>query len=90
MGTASSNGTDAVLLHTADSLYSASEEDSTVNLAASWKTAEFNVVGDGGGTQATFNIGATLVVRTNVDSGTTIAPTCGTSGTTGETNISHW
>lgn len=86
MGTASSGGNDAVLLYVDDTLYSASEGDSTVSLAASWKTAEFNIFGDGGGSEATFNSGATLTVRTTVNNGTANSPTCGTSGTTGETN----
>jgi len=86
MGTASSGGTDAVLLYTGGTLYSVTEPDSTVKLATGWNTAEFNVVGDGGLSQATFNSGATLVVRTNVTNGTMNVPTCGTSGTTGETN----
>jgi hypothetical protein len=86
MGTANSGGTDAVLMYVDDTLYSASEGDSTVNLAANWKTAEFNVFGDGGGSEATFNSGATLTVRTTVNNGTANSPSCGTSGTTGETN----
>jgi hypothetical protein len=73
-------------MYAGDTLYSVTESDSTVDLAASWNTAEFNVFGDGGGSEATFNTGATLVVQTNVANGTTTAPSCGTSGTTAETN----
>ncbi|HEX8806917.1 MAG TPA: hypothetical protein VF741_08200, partial [Candidatus Aquilonibacter sp.] len=46
----------------------------------------FNIFGDCCGDQATFNAGSTLVVRTEVDSGATTAPTCDPQGFTGETN----
>lgn len=85
-GTANSGSTDAVILYAGDNAYSASEGDGTVDLAASWTTSEFNIVGDGGGSEATFNTGATLVVTNNVANATVNAPSCTTGGTTGETN----
>jgi len=38
-------------------------------LSAEWNEAEFNVFGNGGGSQVVFNSGATLQVRTEVISG---------------------
>lgn len=56
------------------------------DLASNWGAAEFNVFGDGGGGQAVFNSGSTMVVRTQVDTGTNIAPDCVINGWTAETN----
>jgi hypothetical protein len=70
-----------------DTLYAVSQA-SVLGLNKGWTTAEFNVVGDGGGSEATFNSGATIVVQTLTDSasGSTSAPTCDSEGFTGETN----
>jgi len=57
-----------------------------VNAAAGWKIAEFNIFGDGGGFEATFNPGASLTVRTRINYGGTAAPICVAQGFTGETN----
>jgi hypothetical protein len=57
-----------------------------LNLGAAWKDAEFIIAGDGRGSQATFNAGSTIVVRTTVHSGSRNAPTCVKEGFTGETN----
>jgi hypothetical protein len=51
-----------------------------------WQDAEFNVFGDGGGDQAVFNSGSTLVVRTAVDTGLSTGPGCGSVSFTGESN----
>ena len=56
------------------------------NLTQDWKFAEFNVFGDGNGTQANFRNGTTIVVKTSVDDGTTNAPSCPQNSYTGETN----
>jgi len=64
----------------------ATNQDSVLNLAPNWQDAEFNVFGDGWGTQAVFGDDTTLSVRTSVDDGTTIAPFCQTNSFTGETN----
>jgi hypothetical protein len=56
------------------------------DLASNWGAAEFNVFGDGGGGNAVFNNGSTIVVRTQVDTGTNIAPDCVINGWTAETN----
>ena len=52
----------------------------------SWTFSEFNIFGDGHGSQAVFNSGTTLLVRTAVNSGTTSAPRCNGSGNTLESN----
>lgn len=64
--------------------------DNSVNAAAGWDTAEFNVFGyggnsDGGGTFS-FNAGAALTVRTRVLYGGRDAPTCVATGFTAEKN----
>ncbi len=66
--------------------YSLNAADSVVNLAQGWQFAEFNIFGDCCSAQANFNSGAALVVRTNVDYGSTSAPSCSNGGYTGETN----
>lgn len=61
--------------------------DNAVNASAGWNTAEFCVVGDGGGGQANFTGStATMVTRTKVIYGGRNAPTCAATGYTGETN----
>jgi virginiamycin B lyase len=74
----------AVTLDT--TVYSAPGDDHFPDLDKHWNIAEFNVFGDGGGDQAVFNNGSTVVVRTSVDSGTLSAPTSDPDGFTGETN----
>ncbi len=61
-------------------MYAVSNTDSVLNLALSWKEAEFNIFGDCCGHMAVFNPGSTLVVRLSVDEGATIAPTCVQTG----------
>jgi hypothetical protein len=85
-GTARSGGSDRAILSTGSELYSVAEEDSTVDLAGFWTSTEFNVFGDGGGSEVTFNPGSTIVVRIGVNAGTLAAPSCIVNGTTGETN----
>jgi hypothetical protein len=52
-----------------------------------WTGAEFNIVGNGGGTRAMFNSGATITVSVEADTGSATSPTCRErSGTTGESN----
>jgi hypothetical protein len=84
-GRVESGGMDTILLSTADGDLSAANEDSVLDLARGWKVAEFNVFGDSCGSQANFNSGATLVVRTTVNDGTEDRPRVA-EGFTGETN----
>lgn len=86
-GSAVSGGIDTFVFTTASSAYSVTGRDSVVNLAKAWNAAEFNVVGDGGGSAAKFNRGTSLTVKIALTDGLTAAPTCqANDGTTGETN----
>ena len=67
--------------------YKTTGEDSVVYLSTGWKESEFNIVGDGGGSEADFNSGSSITVKSAVTNGTTNAPICASNaGTTGETN----
>jgi len=79
-----SGGTDTATLGA--SSISAMRTDSTLSLDLSWNVAEFNVFGNGGGDQANFNAGSTIVVKTNVNDGSMTAPVCMNNSTTAETN----
>jgi len=87
-GNATAGGTDSIVISApaGEGGSNAANEDSVLGLAKGWQAAEFNVFGDCCGTQANFNGGATIVVRTTVINGTTHAPTCTSNGYTGETN----
>jgi hypothetical protein len=65
---------------------SASGNNYFPDLGQQWHEAEFNVFGDGGGDQAVFSAGTTVVVRTQVDDGSAIAPACDDQSFTGESN----
>jgi hypothetical protein len=77
---------DSVTVGVGSEVYAAFGDDTVLNLAQGWKVAEFNVVGDCCGTEANFNSGATIVVRTAVDTASSGAPSCVDDGTTAETN----
>jgi hypothetical protein len=86
-GSATKNGKDTLVFTIGRDAYSTSGSDSVVDLATAWKESEFNVIGDGDGSEATFNSGASLTVKVAVSNGTTEAPTCASdAGTTAETN----
>jgi hypothetical protein len=86
-GAAVASGNDTLVFTSPTEAYSTSGKDTVVDLATAWKGSEFNVIGDGGGSQANFNKGANITVEIAIDDGTTVAPTCqGNDGTTGETN----
>ena len=72
----------------ADNLYTMPSEDSVVDLAQGWQLAEFNVFGDGNGAQAEFNTGSEIVVRTSVDYGSPLAPSCEATGLTADDHAS--
>lgn len=81
------NGIDTLVFTTATQAYSTSGPDSVVDLATGWNAVEFNIIGDGGGSKASFNKGSSLTVNIGVTDGSTAAPTCAVNaGTTGETN----
>jgi len=73
-GSAASGGNDTVAMTTASGHGTATGADSLLHLAGRWQEVEFAVVGDCCSTQANFNAGAALNVRTTVHSGTRMAP----------------
>lgn len=86
-GTAVAGATDTVVFANGSTAYTTTGKDSVTVLASGWNQAEFNVVGDGGGSAAKFNKPVALTVKIAVADGATTAPTCVTNGgTTGETN----
>jgi hypothetical protein len=85
-GEAVSGGMDTLIFSTGSALYSVQNEDSVVHLAQGWTAAEFNIFGACCNSQANFNSGSTIVVRTSVDYGSPNAPSCLAKGFTGETN----
>ena len=86
-GTAKKGGKDSLVFANGTDAYTTSEEDSITNLASAWTSSEFNIIGDGGGTEAVFDKSASIEVKIAVKDGSTSAPTCAkNAGTTGETN----
>ena len=86
-GAAVSGGNDTLVFTTPTKAYSTTGKDSVTYLATAWKQAEFNIIGDGGGSKATFNKGSSITVKVAVSHGSTAAPSCASNaGTTGETN----
>lgn len=86
-GAAVAGGIDTLVMTTKTAAYSTTGQDSMVYLANGWTATEFNVIGDGGGSEAVFNTGTKLKVQIDLVDGQTTAPSCTPhSGTTGETN----
>ncbi len=86
-GTATSGGNDGLTFTNGSTAFKTSEADTVTGLAGGWHECEFNVIGDGGGSEAVFNRGASVRVEITASSGSTAAPTCiSNDGTTGETN----
>jgi hypothetical protein len=86
-GTAVNGGKDTLVFTNGTQAYTTSGADTVANLATAWTASEFNVIGDGGGSSATFNAGSSITVKIAVTNGTTNAPKCvANDGTTGETN----
>jgi len=85
-GSAVFNGMDTLVLTTATQAYSVTGKDNVVFLARGWNSSEFNVLGEGGGSQAQFNPGTSLTLQVDVtDKGR--KPSCGSNpSTTAETN----
>jgi hypothetical protein len=80
-------GDTVTLSEDGSSLYHVTQAN-LVDLNQNWTDAEFNIFGNGNGSALNFNAGSTLVVQllTTSADGTTAAATCGSDGTTGETN----
>ena len=86
-GAVSANGNDTVTFTDGSTVYAVSEPDTTLGIAYVWNQSEYNVVGNGGGSAATFNTGSSITVNLQVNDGSTNAPSClANAGTTGETN----
>ena len=81
------NGYDTATFTDGTTAYAVSEANSTLDISYVWNESEFNVVGNGGGSQAQFNVGASVTVELRVSDGSTTAPACAAdAGTTGEIN----
>jgi hypothetical protein len=89
-GSAKSGGTDAATVTYGTEAYTATVKDSLTDIASGWTQAEFNVLGNAGGSRADFNTGSSVTVKVAVTDGSTSTPTCVSpssyDGTTGETN----
>jgi hypothetical protein len=80
-------GNDTVVMTTKTKAYSVTGKDSVVSLAKHWNTGEFNIFGDGDGSAANVNKGASITVKLDLVNGKTAKPKCESdSGTTAETN----
>ncbi len=89
-GTAKASGTDAATVTFGTNAYTATVADSLTDIASGWSQAEFNVLGNAGGSKADFNSGSSVTVKVALADGSSTAPTCVSpsnyDGTTGETN----
>jgi hypothetical protein len=89
-GSATAGGTDKATVTYGTSAYTASVKDSYTDIASGWSQAEYNVLGNAGGSEAQFNSGSSITAKIALTYGSTSAPTClspsNDAGTTGETN----
>ena len=86
-GTAQANLFDQVTLYYGSDVVALSWFDVMLDIASVWNKAEFNVVGDAGGSEAQFNSGSSITVYLSFVDGSASKPTClANAGTTGETN----
>ena len=85
-GSAVKYGIDTLTLTTSTQAYATTGEDSMLALAKNWTSSEFNVLGEGGSSEAVFNPGAWLTVQLDIsDRGR--RPSCTSGfGSTAETN----
>jgi hypothetical protein len=84
---AKKGGKDTLVFTAGKNAYSTTGLDTVVDLATAWTESEFNIIGDGDGSEAGFNSGSSVTVKVAVTNGTKNAPKCAAnSGTTGETN----
>jgi hypothetical protein len=84
-GTATAGGNDTVFVGMGGTM-SAVNTDSVLNVASGWVNAEFNVFGACCSSQAIFNAGSTINVKTTIHFGGTAAPSCFMTSYTQETN----
>jgi hypothetical protein len=86
--TGTANATKDSVVFTGESIaYTTTGSDAVVDVSTDWTQSEFNIIGDGNGSEADFNAGSLIQVWIHVYNGTTNAPTCAkNAGTTAETN----
>ena len=85
--TAAAGGNDSVTFTYGTESWSMTTKDKVLDISSVWNKAEFNVLGDAGGSRADFNSGSSISVQLIVLDGSTAAPKClANAGTTGETN----
>lgn len=84
--TSSATAYDSITVTVAGQPYTESGGKYFSDMNKEWDEAEFNIFGDGGGSQAVFGSGTKLEVRTGVDSGVTTGPGCDDTSFTGESN----
>jgi hypothetical protein len=86
-GSVVSGGYDSVAFAYGTDIVGITGKDNILDIASVWNKAEFNVVGNSGGSRADFNQGSSITVTLGLDDGSTLAPTClADAGTTGESN----
>jgi len=86
-GSAVKGGKDSLAFANGTEAFTTNEKDSVTNLASAWNASEFNIIGDGGGSEAVFNKGASVTVKIGINDHTKNTPSCiPNDGTTGETN----
>jgi len=85
-GAAVKYGLDTLTLTTSTQAYAVTGDDNVTFLARGWNGSEFNIVGDGNGSEADFNPGTSLTVRIALTTAAQRARCAADSGTTGETN----
>ncbi len=86
-GTAIAGGDDSVTLYYGSDVYSISANDDLLDISSVWDKAEFNVLGNEGGSRADFNKGSSITVDLFLVDGSTSAPKCvPKDGTAGESN----
>ena len=78
-GAAVSGGNDAVTFTTLKKAYAIDAVDSMLALAGNWRGTEFNILGNGAGSQANFNAGSQITVNIELSDGSKTAPACRTN-----------
>jgi hypothetical protein len=86
-GAAVEYGLDTLIMYVGETAYKTTGKDNVLYLATAWEVSEFNILGDGGGSEANFNTGSSITVKNQVTNGTKRQAMCqvGTA-TSGETN----
>jgi hypothetical protein len=86
-GSAVAGGNDSVVFNDGTTAYAVTAPDSVVDIASVWTESEFNVFGNGDGSEAVFNKGSSITVNVALTDGSSAAPAClAGAGTTGESN----